>query len=82
MRDHRANRLRGVGAGIDLMAAASTVVAMVNTAVTGGNVGKMFVTDPTPSEYQLYLEAKKRREAKEAEGRLRRRPRRRLSPAP
>jgi hypothetical protein len=27
----------------------------------------MFVTDPHPSEYQLYLEAKARREAREAE---------------
>jgi hypothetical protein len=27
----------------------------------------MFVTDPQPTEYQLYVEAKKEREAKEAE---------------
>ena len=29
----------------------------------GGNVGELFVTDPQPDEYQLYLEAKRRREA-------------------
>jgi hypothetical protein len=33
----------------------------------GQEIGSMFVTDPQPTEYQLYVEAKKRREAKEAE---------------
>jgi hypothetical protein len=39
---------------------------MAATASQGGNVGKMFETTPEKSEYQLYIEAKKRREAKEA----------------
>ena len=33
----------------------------------GQEIGSMFKTEPTPSEYQLYREAKKEREAKEAE---------------
>ena len=54
-------------AGIDLLAAAVTAATMVEKAATGQNVGKMFVTDPQPSEYELYQEAKRAREAKEAE---------------
>jgi hypothetical protein len=54
-------------AGINLLAAAVTAATMVEKAVTGQNVGKMFVTDPQPSEYELYQEAKRAREAKEAE---------------
>ena len=54
-------------AGINLVAAAITAATMVERAVTGKNVGEMFVTDPHPSEYQLYVMAKKRREAREAE---------------
>jgi hypothetical protein len=54
-------------AGIDLLAAAVTAATMVEKAVTGQNVGKMFVTDPQPSDYELYQEAKRAREAKEAE---------------
>lgn len=53
--------------GINLLAAAVTAATMVEKAVTGQNVGKMFVTDPQPSEYELYQEAKRAREAKEAE---------------
>ena len=34
---------------------------------TGEEVGSMFVTDPNPTEYQLYMMAKARREAEEAE---------------
>lgn len=55
------------GPTINLVAAAATAVTMVQKAVTGQNVGKMFVTDPHPSEYQLYLEAKAEREQKEKE---------------
>lgn len=54
-------------AGINLVAAAITAAAMVQKAVKGENVGRMFVTDPQPSEYQLYLEAKRAREEREAE---------------
>ena len=56
-----------VGAGINLVAAAITAATMAEKAVKGENVGEMFVTDPHPSEYQLYQMAKKRREAHEAE---------------
>jgi hypothetical protein len=55
------------GAGIDLVAAALTAATMIEKAAKGENVGQMYVTDPTPSEYQLYLEAKRRREARHAE---------------
>jgi hypothetical protein len=40
---------------------------MVERAAKGESVGDMFITDPHPSEYQLYVMAKKRREAREAE---------------
>ena len=55
------------GPTINLVNAAITLATMAKKAVNGENVGKMFVTDPHPSEYQLYLEAKRRREAAEAE---------------
>jgi hypothetical protein len=55
------------GAGINLVAAAITAATMIQKALSGGNVGEMFVTDPQPDEYQLYVEAKHAREAKEAE---------------
>ena len=55
------------GPGINVIAAAVTAATMVSKAVKGENVGKMFITDPQPSDYELYLEAKRRREAKEAE---------------
>lgn len=54
-------------AGVDLLAAAVTAATMVEKAVKGENVGKMFITDPQPSEYELYMESKSAREAKEAE---------------
>jgi hypothetical protein len=53
------------GPTIDLAAAALTAATMVEKAVKGENVGQMFVTDPTRNEYQLYLEAKREREAKQ-----------------
>jgi hypothetical protein len=55
------------GAGINLLAAAVTAATMVEKAVKGENVGEMFITDPQPDEYQLYLEAKHAREMREAE---------------
>jgi len=57
----------GPQAGINLVGAALTAVTMAERAVKGENVGQMFVTDPQPSEYELYQEAKRAREAKEAE---------------
>lgn len=50
---------------INLIAAGIALATMARRAATGGNVGQMFVTNPQKSEYQLYLEAKARREAKE-----------------
>jgi len=57
----------GPQAGINLVGAALTAATMVKKAVSGENVGQMFVTDPHPTEYQLYLAAKARREARDAE---------------
>lgn len=54
-------------AGIDLVSAAAVLGQMAARASRGENVGEMFETEPQPSEYQLYVAAKKRREAKEAE---------------
>jgi hypothetical protein len=52
---------------INLLAAAATASEMAARLSKGQEIGSMFVTDPHPSEYQLYLEAKAEREAKEAE---------------
>ena len=54
-------------AGINVLAAALTAAEMARRAVTGGNVGEMFVTEPQTDEYQLYLQAKREREARKAE---------------
>ena len=43
---------------------------MAKRLAEGKEIGSMFVTDPHPSEYQLYQEAKREREAKEAEAKL------------
>jgi hypothetical protein len=51
---------------INLLAAAATAAEMAERLSKGQEIGSMFVTDPQPSEYQLYQEAKKEREAKEA----------------
>jgi hypothetical protein len=55
------------GAGINLVNAVMVAGTIAAKAMRGENVGQMFETDPSPSEYQLYLEAKRRREAKEAQ---------------
>ena len=55
------------GAGINLVAAAITAATMLQRAASGGNVGEMFVTDPQPDEYKLYMQAKREREAAEQE---------------
>ena len=52
---------------IDVVSAALVAAQMAAKAAKGEDVGKMFVTDPHPSEYQLYLMAKAEREAREAE---------------
>lgn len=51
---------------INLLAAALTAATMLKKAVNGENVGKMFITDPTSSEYELYKTAKREREEREA----------------
>jgi hypothetical protein len=53
--------------GINLVGAALTAVEMASKALRGENVGEMFVTTPQASEYELYVAAKRRREAAEAE---------------
>ena len=56
-----------VSAGINLLAAAAVAAEMAKRLASGQEVGTMFVTDPHPDEYHLYLMAKARREAAEAE---------------
>jgi hypothetical protein len=50
--------------GVNLVDAALTLATMVDRVAKGENVGRMFITDPQPDEYQLYLEAKRRREGR------------------
>lgn len=52
---------------IDILGAAATLAQMAARLSKGQEIGSMFVTDPQPSEYQLYKEAKAQREAEEAE---------------
>ncbi len=52
---------------INLIAVAATAAQISERMAKGQEIGSIFETDPHPSEYQLYLEAKKEREAKEAE---------------
>lgn len=56
----------GIG-GVNLIGVALTAAEMAKRVATGEEVGSMFKTDPNPTEYQLYLMAKARREAEEAE---------------
>ena len=51
---------------VDAFTAAAVVAEMGARLAKGQPIGPMFRTQPTESEYQLYLEAKKEREAKEA----------------
>jgi hypothetical protein len=55
---------RGVAA-IDLVTTAVALATMAQKAAKGENVGKMFVTTPSSTEYQLYQQAKRQREEKE-----------------
>jgi hypothetical protein len=56
-----------VTAGIPLIGAALTAAEMAKRVAEGKEIGSMFKTDPHPTEYQLYLMAKARREQREAE---------------
>jgi hypothetical protein len=57
----------GPPAGINLVGAALTAAEIARRVADGKEIGSMFLTDPHPSEYQLYLAAKARREAEAAE---------------
>src|SRR5438552_8940664 len=47
------------GPTINLVAAAATLAKMGDRLSKGEEIGSMFVTDPTPSEYQYYQQAKR-----------------------
>ena len=57
----------GANQGINLIGAALTAAEIAARLAKGQEIGSIFITDPQPSEYQLYQEAKREREAKEAE---------------
>ena len=52
--------------GVDIINAAVVLATMAQKALSGGNVGEMFVTDPQLSEYDYYKIAKAEREAEAA----------------
>ena len=58
-------------AGINLIGAALTAAEMAKRLAEGKEIGSMFITDPTPDEYQLYVMAKRAREARELEEKAR-----------
>jgi hypothetical protein len=51
---------------IDVFTAATALATMAERLSKGQEIGSMFETQPTSTEYQLYLEAKKQREDAEA----------------
>lgn len=53
-------------AGVNLLGVALTAAEMASRLAKGEEIGSMFKTDPSPSEYQLYRMAKAEREAKQA----------------
>jgi hypothetical protein len=53
------------GPTVNLLAAGLVAAEIAGRVAKGEEVGSIFKTTPEPTEYQLYLEAKKRREAKE-----------------
>lgn len=52
---------------VNMIAVAMVAAKMADRLAKGQEVGSMFETTPSSSEYQLYLEAKQRREEKEAQ---------------
>ena len=52
---------------IDVLTAAAALATMADRLSKGQEIGSMFETTPAKGEYQLYLEAKKEREAAEAD---------------
>jgi hypothetical protein len=55
------------GPMVDFFSAAMLLAQIAQKAAAGENVGKLFVTDPRPSEYDYYKMAKAYREAKAEE---------------
>ena len=60
----------GANPGINIIGAALTAAEMASRLAKGQEIGSMFITDPQPTEYQRYVEAKRRREAEEAQAAL------------
>jgi hypothetical protein len=54
-------------ATIDVFTAAAALATMAQRLSKGQEIGSMFQTQPTSSEYQLYLQAKKQREEAETD---------------
>lgn len=52
---------------VNFIAVAATAAQISERLAKGQEIGSIFETDPHPTEYQLYIAAKKEREAKEAE---------------
>ena len=52
------------GGGINLLAVALGAAQIAKRAVSGENVGEMFIADPDADGYQLYQQVKREREAK------------------
>jgi hypothetical protein len=52
-------------ATVDIYTAATALATMAQRLASGQEIGSMFRTTPTSSEYQLYLQAKKEREEQE-----------------
>ena len=52
---------------VNLLAAAATAAEMAKRLSRGQEIGSMFVTDPQMTEYQYFQQARKEREAREAE---------------
>jgi hypothetical protein len=52
---------------VNLLAVAAVAAKISERLSNGQEIGSIFETTPSSSEYRLYLEAKKRREAKEAQ---------------
>ncbi len=56
-----------MNAGINLIGMALTAAEMAKRVASGQEIGSMFQTDPTMSEYQIYQIEKQRREVEEAQ---------------
>jgi hypothetical protein len=68
--DHSCGRVGPMGCRgqptIDVIQAATALATMADRLSKGQEIGGMFQTQPTSSEYQLYLQAKRQREEEEA----------------